>query len=98
MINKNDISKKIESFLNNVVPIKYPESNHIIVTSKDLNNGNIGYEIYINPDFGYSDKLKKNPEFENELFSYVLSAANFGVSMFKNSGGHYISSIDYFWD
>ena len=94
----NDISKQLESFLNSIVPRKYPECNHILVYSKDIRHGNMSYSIYVNPTFAGSDRIKEDPKFEDELLFYVLDTAMFGISMFKESGGHYISSVNYFWD
>lgn len=94
----NDISKQLESFLNSIVPRKYPECNHILVYSKNLGEGNMSYIVYVNPTFAGSARIKEDPKFKDELLFYVLDTTMFGISMFKESGGHYISSVNYFWD
>ena len=95
---KNDLSKQLESFLNLVIPREYPECNQILVYSQDIRHDNMAYRIYVNPTFDGSDRIKEDPKFGDELLFYVLDTASFGITMFKESGGHYISSVDYFWD
>jgi hypothetical protein len=94
----NDISKQLETFLNSIVPRKYPESNHILVHSKNLGEGNMSYNIHVNPTFAGSDKIEEDDKFADEFLYYVLDTAMFGITMFKESGNHYISSVNYFWD
>jgi hypothetical protein len=94
----NDISKQLETFLNSIVPRKYPESNHILVHSKNLGEGNMSYSIHVNPTFAGSDRIEEDDKFADEFLYYVLDTARFGITMFKESGNHYISSVNYFWD
>jgi hypothetical protein len=95
----NNLDAKLNSFLNKMIPIKYPEVNHIVVRGKKNSDGNFEYNISVNPTFDGIYKLKNNPKFPKELFEYIYDTSDFAFKMFKsNNVGHYINNVTWFWD
>ena len=94
-----NLEKQLTSFLKKVMEKKNPDVNNIIVTSKELTYGRFSYSIWINPSFDGARKMNKDPEFEKRLLNDAKYLTQMAISMFKKDNiGHYIETIDWFWD
>ena len=94
-----NLEKKLTSFIQKVMKKMNPEINNIIVTSKELKYGRFSYSIWINPTFDGARKMYNDPEFEKKLLDDVKYMSEMGISMYRTDNiGHYIETIDWFWD
>lgn len=99
-LENENLEKELNRFLDKIVPVKYPEVNHIIVQGELWRApGNFYYTININPTFAGSKRLQDDPKFENELFGYIFKTSDFALKMFKQRNtGHYTTEVRWFWD
>ena len=99
-MNDVGIDRLLMIFLNRLVKRKYPDVNEIIVTGRDIGNGNFDYSVFVHPTWEGHSKLNHDENFEEELFKYIKKLTENGIMIFREfpGPGHYFNKVDWFWD
>ena len=87
--------KLLMIFLNRLVKRKYPDVNEIIVTGRDIGNGNFDYSVFVHPTWEGHSKLSYDENFEEELFKYIKRTDSEDLQVVDSDNDYFINELGF---